>query len=123
FGLEIEPEVADLVQEERPVRSQLEFPQLLAVGTGKGASLMTEQGALRELAWDGRQVDRDERGLGVGRVTWDQPRKGLVPGARLPQYQDGGRQLGYLVYEVDDIPGHLARTDDELAFGLIGPLR
>src|SRR5207249_317608 len=50
--LQIEPEVADLVEEERAVRRELELAELLAVRAGERAALVAEERAFRELARD-----------------------------------------------------------------------
>src|SRR5207237_3587751 len=63
--LQIEPQIADLVEEQRAVGRELEFAQLLPVRAGERAALMTEKRALGQLARDRREVDGDERRLGV----------------------------------------------------------
>ena len=123
LGLEVEPQIADLVEEQRAVRGQLELAQLLAMRAGERAALVAEERALRELARNRGEVDRDERRVGVARLPMDQPREQLLSGAALAENQHGRRQLGDLVDQVDDVARHPARTDDELALGLVGDLR
>ena len=53
----------------------------------------------------------------------NEPREQLLAGAALAEDQHRRRQLGNLVHQIDDVARHLARADDELAFGLIGDLR
>src|SRR4051794_29353812 len=93
------------------------------MGAGERAALVSEQRALGELAWNRRQVDGDERGFRIARLAVNQPREQLLAGAALAEYQDRGGQLRDLLHEIDDVARHLARPDDELAFGLVGDLR
>src|SRR5205823_5426771 len=48
--LEIQRQIADLVEEQRPAVRQLELAQLLPVGAGEGAALVAEELALTRLA-------------------------------------------------------------------------
>ena len=50
LGLEIEPQIADFVEEQRAVRRELELAELLAVRAGERAAFVSEQRALGELA-------------------------------------------------------------------------
>ena len=61
LGLQVEPQVADLVEEQRAVRRQLELAELLPVRAGERAALVAEQRALGQLARNRGQVDGDER--------------------------------------------------------------
>ena len=70
-----------------------------------------------------REVHRDERRLGVARLAVNEPRQQLLAGAALAEDQHRRRQLRDLLHEIDDVAGHLARPDDELALGLVGDLR
>ena len=70
LGLQLRGDVADLVEEQRPLVRQLEAADLLADGAGEGALLVAEQLALQEPRGDGRAVELDEgpaRGAGSGR--------------------------------------------------------
>src|SRR5262249_18338478 len=87
LGLEVEPQIADLVEEQRAVRRELEFSKLLAVRSGKGAALVAEQRALGELPWDRGEVHRDEGRLGVAGFAVNQPRQQLLAGAALAENQ------------------------------------
>ena len=60
---------------------------------------------------------------GVAGLAVNQPRQQLLAGAAFAENQHRGRQLGDLVHQIDDVAGHLARPDDELALGLVGDLR
>src|SRR5712692_3667065 len=123
LGLQIEPQIADLVEEQRAVRRQLELAQLLPVRAGERAALVSEQRALGELARDRREVHGDERRFRIARLPMDQPCEQLFSGAALAEDEDRRRQLRDLVDQVHDVARHLARADDELALGLVGDLR
>ena len=73
LGLQLRRDVADLVEEQRPLVGQLEAADLLADGAGEGALLVAEQLALQQPGGDGRAVELDE-----GAVP---PRAQLVQGA------------------------------------------
>jgi hypothetical protein len=53
----------------------------------------------------------------------DQAREQLFTGAALTEHEHRRRQFCDLLHEVDDVACQLARSDDELAIGLIGYLR
>src|SRR5262249_23590445 len=117
--LQVEPKVADLVEEERPVRGQLELADLLAMRAGEGAPLVPEERALCELAWNGREVDGDERPVRIDRVSMNVPCEQLLAGPALPENEHGRRQLRDLLHQLHDLAHRAARPDDELALGLI----
>ena len=73
LGCSSERDVADLVEEQRPLVGQLEAADLLGDGAGEGALLVAEQLALQQARGDGRAVQLDE-----GAVP---PRAQLVQGA------------------------------------------
>jgi hypothetical protein len=84
---------------------------------------VAEEGALHQLARDGREIHGDERRAGVSGLAVNQAREELLARAALPENQHGRRQLRDLVHQVDDVARHLAGADDELALGLVGDLR
>ena len=62
LGLEVQRELGDLVEEDRPAVGHLEqagFP--LGVGAGKGAGLVTEEFGLDQRLGDGGTVDLHQR--------------------------------------------------------------
>ena len=61
--LQVERQVADLVQEERAAVGQLEAPDPPRDGAGERAPLVAEQLALEQRRGDGGAVDLDERPL------------------------------------------------------------
>ena len=64
LGLQLRGDVADLVEEQRPLVRQLETPDFLADGTGEGTLLVAEQFAFQQSRGDGGAVEFDE---GTGR--------------------------------------------------------
>src|SRR5205823_5038897 len=117
--LQIQPEVADFVEEQRAVARELELAELLPVRAGKRAALVPEQRALRQLARNRGEVDGDERRVRLAGFLVNQPREQLLAGAAFAENQYRGRQLRNLVHEVDDVARVLAGADDELPLGLI----
>ena len=61
LGLQVEPQVADLVEEQRAAAGQLELADALLHGAGERAPLVAKERALDEVARNGGQVDGDER--------------------------------------------------------------
>src|SRR5207244_5387672 len=59
--LQLERDVADLVEEDRPLVRQLEPPDPLRDRTREGAPLVAEELALEETRRDGRAVELHER--------------------------------------------------------------
>ena len=106
-----------------PFDASSNLPSCCRCAPVNAPALVAEQRALGQLARNRRQVDRDERRVGVARFAVDEPGHQLLAGAALAEDQDGGRQLGDLLHQIDDVAGHLARPDDELALGLFGDLR
>src|SRR6185295_7097653 len=123
LGLQVAPQSANLVEEQRAVGGELELPELLPVRAGERAALVAEQRALGELARNRGEVDGDERRLRIARFPVDQPREQFLAGAALAENQHRRRELRHLVHQIDDVARDLARADDELALGLIGDLR
>jgi hypothetical protein len=58
--LQVVSQITDLVEEEGSTGGQLELPELLTDGAGKGSFFVSEQGALDELFRNGGQVDGDK---------------------------------------------------------------
>ena len=118
LGLEVELQVADLVEEQRAAVGQLELADLLAHRAGERALLVAEQRALDQLAGDGGDVHRDERPVGRLGVAVDHPRHQLLAGAALAADQHGGRQRGHLVHLLEHLARGRARPADEIAVAL-----
>ena len=64
--LQLRWDVADLVEEERPLVGQLEAANFLRDGAGEGAFLVAEQLALDQPCGDGRAVELDEGPVAAG---------------------------------------------------------
>jgi hypothetical protein len=60
FGLELERNLADLIQKYCSPIGQLKPADLLRDGAGKGASLMPKQFTFQQSGWDGRAVQSYE---------------------------------------------------------------
>ena len=86
--LQLERNVADFVQEQRPAVRQLEAADLLRDGAGKRPLLVTEQLALQEAGGDGRAVQLDERARATPAQIVDRAGDQLFARARLPLNQD-----------------------------------
>src|SRR5207248_2632906 len=76
--LEIDAEIADLVEKQRAVGRQLELAQLLAMRARERAAFVAEERTLGELARNRRQVHRDEQRVGIAGFAMDQPRQQLI---------------------------------------------
>src|SRR5262249_39047608 len=100
LGLKIEAQIADLVQEQRAVRRELDLAELLSMCAGKGAALVSEQRALRELAGNRGEVDGNERRVRIRRFLVNEPRQQLLAGSALAEDQHGRRQLRDLVDQI-----------------------
>ena len=103
LGLQIEAQVADLVEEQRAAGRQLELAELLLVRAGERAALVAEQRAFDELVRNRRQVDGDERRVAAARLAVQQPREQLLAGSALAEDQHRRRQLRDLLHEIDDV--------------------
>src|SRR5439155_12214575 len=124
FRLQIEPQIANLIEKQCAAGGELELAELLTDGSRERALLVAEQHAFQEVLRDGCQIDGNKwRGCRQSRLAMDQPRQQLFAGAALAQDQDGRGELGDLPRELDDRACRLARPDDELPLGLLGDLR
>ena len=115
LGLEIERQVADLVEEERAAARQLELADPLLHGAGEGALLVAEQMALDQVPRDRRHVDGDEGAVGVLRVAVDAARQQLLAGAALPEDQHRGVGPRHFLRGVEHVAKRQTRAGDELA--------
>src|SRR6185503_15960073 len=87
LGLKIHPQIADFIQKQRAVGGEFELAELLAVSAGERTTLMPEEGALRELARDSRQIHGDEGRLGLGSFAVNEPGQELLAGAAFAENQ------------------------------------
>ena len=65
LGLQLQREIADLVEEDRAPVGHLEEPLAGLLGVGEGALLVAEQLALDQRARQGRAVHVHERPVGL----------------------------------------------------------
>ncbi len=87
--LEVQREIPDLVQEERPVRRRLEAPHPVAGRPGERAAHVTEQLGLEQLAGKRCGVHGDELSVPARRVRVDHPRGHLLARPALARDEDG----------------------------------
>src|SRR6202012_3314360 len=88
LGLDLERQLADLVEEDRAAARGDEQARLGGLGVGERALVVAEQLALEQLGRDRRAVDRDERPAGALAGGVDRARHQLLAGAALAGDQD-----------------------------------
>src|SRR4029434_10587469 len=86
--LELERQLSDLVEEERPAFRHLEAADLPPDRPGERAPLMAEQLALEQPGGDRRTVQLDERPGAASASIVDPPRDQLLPRPRLTLDED-----------------------------------
>src|SRR5207253_6902046 len=87
--LEVQRQVADLVEEEGAAVRELEAADPARDGTGEGAALVAEELALQQAGGDGGAVELDERASAPGAQRVDQAADQLLARARLAPDEDG----------------------------------
>ena len=98
LGLGFGAEIADLVEEQRPLVRQLEPAEPALGGAGERAPLVPEHLGLDEVPRDGGAVDGDERARRPAARPVDRRGRQLLPGAALAGEEDaglGGRDPGH----------------------------
>src|SRR5438132_886323 len=112
--LELEGDLADLVEEERAAMGHLEASDLLCDGPGEGAALVAEELALEKPRRDGRAIDLDEGPLPAAASVVDGARDRFLPRAGLAEDEHGrvGRCDG--LHLLEDISEKTALADDFL---------
>src|SRR5437660_4848564 len=85
--LELERDLADLVEEQRAAVGHLEAADLLGDGAGEGAPLVPEELALEEAPRNGGAVELHERAVAAVASVVDGPREQLLARARLAEKQ------------------------------------
>jgi hypothetical protein len=112
LGLDLEVDVADLVEEQRAAVGLLEPPDAVAVGAGEGPLDVAEQLALQQALRQGRAVDLDERAAGARAGGVDRLGQELLAGAALAPDQHGRAAGGDLAGQLQHLPHRLARALD-----------
>src|SRR6185503_10914820 len=102
--LEVEPELADLVEEEGPFPGGANEAEVVAIGAGEGAAAVAKELAFEEVAGDGGAVEGDEGLVRAAREFMDGAGEDLLARAALAGDQD-----------VDVGPGDLASVSHQLA--------
>ena len=112
FGLEVEGDVADLIQKQRAAFGQLELAQAPVHGAGEGAFFMAEQLALQQLPRYGGAVDGDEGLVPARRIIMDCLCDQFLAGAALAQDQNGRGVVDHLADGLVDALHGGAGADD-----------
>jgi len=112
--LHLPGQIADLVEEERPLVRELEAPGLAGDGPREGALLVAEQLALDEVLGDRRAVDLDEGVVLSGAAGVDRVGHEFLPRPRLAGDEDRRRRGGHLPDDLED-PRHVRARPHDLA--------
>ena len=112
LGLRLERDVADLVEEDRPLVGELEQPLLRVDGAGESALDVAEQVRLEQVGRQVAGVDGDERAIRPRGVLVQRPRDQLLAGTAFAVDQDGGAARRGLDDQVEDLPHARAPADD-----------
>ena len=100
--LQLVLQIADLVEEERASRRQLELAELLPDRAGEGAFLVAEERALDKLLGNRREVDRHERCGRPPGLAVNQPREQFLSCAALAEDEHRRGDLGDLLHQLHD---------------------
>src|SRR5690606_32834884 len=112
LGLELQRQLADLVEEDRSAVGEGKAPLALLGGAGEGALLVAEELALDESARHGGTIDLDERAIGSVAGAVNGAGDELLAGARLAVDQDGGVGPGDLGDLLAHAPDRVAAADE-----------
>ena len=110
--LQVQRELADLVEEERALVGLLELAGLVDDGARERAAHVTEQLALDEVLGDGAAVDRHERPVLALAPAVELLRDELLAGARLARDEDADVGAGDLLELAEHLEHRRARADD-----------
>src|SRR5438094_2931179 len=110
--LELERDLAHLVEEERAAMGHLEASDLLRDGPGERAPLVAEEFTLEEPRWDSRAIDLDEGSLAAAASVVDGARDQFLSRAGLAEDEHGrvGRRDG--LHLLEDVSERAALADD-----------
>src|SRR5438093_7839561 len=112
FRLQLRRDIANFVEEQRPLVRQLEAADLLAHCAGEGPFLVAEQLALQQPGGDGRAVELDEGLPPAGAEVVQGACDELLARARLAKNEDGGAGAGDGVDLLQDPAERGAVADD-----------
>jgi len=113
-GLQLEGQLAHLVEKERRSVCQLEAARLPREGAGVGPLLPAEQLALDERRGQRAAVDGHEQPVAPSAQAMDRPGRQFLPRARLAQQQDGRIGRRHALDEFDDASHPGAVRDDAI---------
>ena len=108
LGLQLEGQLADLVEEEGGAVGDLEAPLALGDGPGESALLVPEELALDEGGRQRRAVELDERPVPAGAQAVERVGDELLPDARLALEEDGARRGRHLLDAGEDVAQDVA---------------
>ena len=94
LDLGFEGQLADLVQEDRPVAGLLELARRFRPGVGEGPPDMAKELGFDEVPGNGPAIDDDERAVLAGAGVMDGPGDELLAGPALPGDEDRAVDLG-----------------------------
>ena len=125
LGLEVEADVADLVEEEGAARGGADDAGERDLRAGERALAVAEQLALEHVARDRGAVERVERAVGAVGRAMDDAREHLLAGAGLAREQDRDRCGGDAPGDREELGGLLGDPEalGVSVEGLCGPQR
>ena len=103
--LQVERQLADLIEQQRAVGRILEITGLVAGGAGEGALHVAEKGRLDERRRDRGAIEGEVRTLRARREPVQAPRRHLLAAARFAFDQHGvgrRRELGDLIFQLGE---------------------
>ena len=107
LGWSVEPDVANLVEEQGAAVGAADDAGERGVGAGEGALAVAEQLALEHVARNRGAVEGDERAVGAVRGAMDHAREHLLAGAGLAGEEDRQGARGQPAGEVHELDGLL----------------
>ena len=112
--LQLDGNLADFVEEERPAVGQLPGSEAPLLGAGEGSALVTEHLALDERGGNGRAVDGDERLVAARAELMDGAGHHLLAGAALAGDHHAGLGRSHLLHQLHRAPhrGRVAHQPD-----------
>src|SRR5258705_6882246 len=119
LGFDRGRQLADLVEEQRAARGQLEAAALEPVGSREGATLGPEELRLDERLGHGRAVDGDEGTLGTPARIVDGASDQFLARAAFPREQHGGLCRSDARRLIDRLPEGRSLSDDPIEAVLV----